>query len=133
MAQVLDALVREAEKRSALLPAFAPRPSEGRRERFLAAFSDASRMHVIAEFKAQSPSLGVINVGVSPEERLERQQRSIAARARRARAKGRNWVQCMQYEAIRETFDMADLVTEMTLVKHPFREQGIKAQAGIEF
>ncbi|MFS0848774.1 cob(I)yrinic acid a,c-diamide adenosyltransferase [Novosphingobium panipatense] len=29
--------------------------------------------------------------------------------------------------------DMADLVTEMTLVKHPFREQGIKAQAGIEF
>lgn len=29
--------------------------------------------------------------------------------------------------------DHADLVTEMTLVKHPFREQGIKAQAGIEF
>ena len=29
--------------------------------------------------------------------------------------------------------DMADLVTEMTLVKHPFREQGIKAQPGIEF
>ena len=29
--------------------------------------------------------------------------------------------------------DMADLVTEMTLVKHPFREQGVKAQAGIEF
>jgi cob(I)alamin adenosyltransferase len=27
----------------------------------------------------------------------------------------------------------ADLVTEMTLVKHPFREQGIKAQAGIEY
>ncbi len=27
----------------------------------------------------------------------------------------------------------ADLVTEMTLIKHPFREQGIKAQAGIEF
>ncbi len=27
----------------------------------------------------------------------------------------------------------ADLVTEMTLVKHPFREQNIKAQAGIEF
>jgi cob(I)alamin adenosyltransferase len=26
----------------------------------------------------------------------------------------------------------ADLVTEMTLVKHPFRE-GVKAQAGIEF
>jgi cob(I)alamin adenosyltransferase len=29
--------------------------------------------------------------------------------------------------------DRADLVTEMTLVKHPFREQGVKAQAGIEF
>ncbi|MGA7936377.1 MAG: cob(I)yrinic acid a,c-diamide adenosyltransferase [Kovacikia sp.] len=29
--------------------------------------------------------------------------------------------------------DRADLVTEMTLVKHPFKEQGIKAQAGIEF
>jgi len=29
--------------------------------------------------------------------------------------------------------DYADLVTEMKLVKHPFREQGVKAQAGIEF
>ena len=29
--------------------------------------------------------------------------------------------------------DRADLVTEMTLIKHPFKEQGIKAQAGIEF
>lgn len=28
---------------------------------------------------------------------------------------------------------IADLVTEMSLIKHPFREQGIKAQAGIEF
>lgn len=27
----------------------------------------------------------------------------------------------------------ADLVTEMKLVKHPYREQGIKAQPGIEF
>ncbi len=27
----------------------------------------------------------------------------------------------------------ADLVTEMTLVKHPLRDQGIKAQPGIEF
>ncbi|HEY9645757.1 MAG TPA: cob(I)yrinic acid a,c-diamide adenosyltransferase [Chroococcidiopsis sp.] len=27
----------------------------------------------------------------------------------------------------------ADLVTEMTLIKHPFKEQGVKAQAGIEF
>lgn len=68
MAQVLEALVREAARRSAELPPFAPRPSEGRRARFLAAFADPTRMHVIAEFKAQSPSLGVINVGVSPEE-----------------------------------------------------------------
>ena len=29
--------------------------------------------------------------------------------------------------------DAADLVTEMTLSKHPFREQGVKAQAGIEY
>ncbi|HEY9889763.1 MAG TPA: cob(I)yrinic acid a,c-diamide adenosyltransferase [Candidatus Obscuribacterales bacterium] len=29
--------------------------------------------------------------------------------------------------------DQADLVTEMKLVKHPFREQGVKAQPGIEF
>ncbi len=29
--------------------------------------------------------------------------------------------------------DAADLVTEMKLIKHPFREQGIKAQEGIEF
>jgi cob(I)alamin adenosyltransferase len=29
--------------------------------------------------------------------------------------------------------DQADLVTEMTLVKHPFREQGVKAQPGIEY
>ena len=29
--------------------------------------------------------------------------------------------------------DHADLVTEMTLVHHPFREQGVKAQPGIEF
>ena len=29
--------------------------------------------------------------------------------------------------------DAADLVTEMTLVKHPFREQGVKAQPGIEY
>ena len=31
-----------------------------------------------------------------------------------------------------ELIDLADLVTEMTLVKHPFRA-GIKAQAGVEF
>ncbi len=35
--------------------------------------------------------------------------------------------------APQELIDKADLVTEMTLVKHPFKEQGIKAQAGIEF
>ena len=29
--------------------------------------------------------------------------------------------------------ERADLVTEMSLVKHPFREQGVKAQLGIEF
>jgi cob(I)alamin adenosyltransferase len=29
--------------------------------------------------------------------------------------------------------DYADLVTEMREVKHPYREQGIKAQKGIEF
>jgi len=32
-----------------------------------------------------------------------------------------------------ELIEIADLVTEMTLVKHPFREQGVKAQPGIEF
>lgn len=29
--------------------------------------------------------------------------------------------------------EQADLVTEMSLVKHPFREQGVKAQPGIEY
>jgi len=29
--------------------------------------------------------------------------------------------------------EVADLVTEMTMVKHPFRSQGVKAQAGIEY
>jgi cob(I)alamin adenosyltransferase len=32
-----------------------------------------------------------------------------------------------------ELIEAADLVTEMTLIKHPFREQNVKAQAGIEF
>jgi cob(I)alamin adenosyltransferase len=32
-----------------------------------------------------------------------------------------------------ELIDAADLVTEMTQVKHPFREQNVKAQKGIEF
>ncbi len=35
--------------------------------------------------------------------------------------------------AKQELIDAADLVTEMTQVKHPFREQGVKAQLGIEF
>lgn len=32
-----------------------------------------------------------------------------------------------------DLLEQADLVTEMTLVKHPFREQGVKAQPGIEY
>ena len=35
--------------------------------------------------------------------------------------------------APQELIEYADLVTEMSLVKHPFREQGIKAQPGIEY
>ena len=35
--------------------------------------------------------------------------------------------------ALPALIERADLVTEMALVKHPFREQGVKAQAGIEF
>ena len=35
--------------------------------------------------------------------------------------------------APQELIDAADLVTEMAQVKHPFREQNVKAQAGIEF
>lgn len=35
--------------------------------------------------------------------------------------------------AMPELIKVADLVTEMKLIKHPFREQGIKAQPGIEF
>jgi cob(I)alamin adenosyltransferase len=31
-----------------------------------------------------------------------------------------------------ELFEIADLVTEMELIKHPFRS-GIKGQAGVEF
>lgn len=32
-----------------------------------------------------------------------------------------------------ELIEYADLVTEMKLIKHPFRDQGVRAQAGIEF
>jgi cob(I)alamin adenosyltransferase len=35
--------------------------------------------------------------------------------------------------APQELIETADLVTEMTLIKHPFKEQGVKAQPGIEF
>ena len=35
--------------------------------------------------------------------------------------------------APQELIDCADLVTEMKLIKHPFAEQGIRAQKGIEF
>jgi cob(I)alamin adenosyltransferase len=36
-------------------------------------------------------------------------------------------------EAPQELVDYADLVTEMKEIKHPYEEQGIPAQAGIEF
>ncbi|MCB4379956.1 cob(I)yrinic acid a,c-diamide adenosyltransferase, partial [Synechococcus sp. MU1644] len=29
--------------------------------------------------------------------------------------------------------DLADLVSEMKEIKHPFRSQGVKAQPGVEF
>ena len=32
-----------------------------------------------------------------------------------------------------ELISIADLVTEMTLVKHPFRDQNVRAQKGVEF
>jgi cob(I)alamin adenosyltransferase len=35
--------------------------------------------------------------------------------------------------ALPELIDRADLVTEMKLIKHPFRDQAVKAQPGIEF
>ena len=35
--------------------------------------------------------------------------------------------------ASKKIVDFADLVTEMTLFKHPFKEQGIKAQKCVEF
>ncbi len=36
-------------------------------------------------------------------------------------------------EAKKELIENADLVTEMNLLRHPFKEQGIKAQRGIEY
>ena len=35
--------------------------------------------------------------------------------------------------ALAELVDAADLVTEMRQIKHPFHDQGLKAQRGIEF
>ena len=35
--------------------------------------------------------------------------------------------------APQELIDQSDLATEMKLIHHPFKEQGVKAQAGIEF
>tara|TARA_B100000686_G_scaffold342703_2_gene422334 strand:+ start:515 stop:1141 length:627 start_codon:yes stop_codon:yes gene_type:complete len=35
--------------------------------------------------------------------------------------------------AKQELIDVSDLVTEMTQIKHPFREQNVRAQKGIEF
>ena len=35
--------------------------------------------------------------------------------------------------ASKKLIDSADLVTEMKLIHHPFREQGVKAQRGIEY
>ena len=36
-------------------------------------------------------------------------------------------------DAPQELIDFADLVTEMKLIKHPYEDQNIKAQPGIEF
>jgi len=36
-------------------------------------------------------------------------------------------------DAPQALIDYADLVTEMREIKHPFREQGVKAQRGVEF
>ncbi len=47
--------------------------------------------------------------------------------------KRKNHVIVTGRNAKQELIDIADLVTEMKLIKHPFREQGIKAQEGIEF
>ena len=42
-------------------------------------------------------------------------------------------VVCTGRNASKELIEMADLVTEMKMIKHPFGEQGIPAQKGIEF
>ena len=50
---------------------------------------------------------------------------ALAERANHVIVTGRN--------APQPLIDSADLVTEMKLIKHPFREQGVMAQEGIEF
>jgi len=50
---------------------------------------------------------------------------ALAARQSHIIVTGRNAPQAL--------IECADLVTEMKLIKHPFREQGVKAQEGIEF
>lgn len=47
--------------------------------------------------------------------------------------KRKNHVMVTGRNAPQSLIDIADLVTEMKMVKHPFREQGVKAQEGIEF
>jgi len=42
-------------------------------------------------------------------------------------------VVCTGRDASEKLIEMADLVTEMKMIKHPFEEQGIPAQKGIEF
>ena len=42
-------------------------------------------------------------------------------------------VVCTGRSASDRLIEMADLVTEMRMIKHPFEEQGIPAQKGIEF
>ena len=42
-------------------------------------------------------------------------------------------VVCTGRDASEKLIEIADLVTEMKMIKHPFEEQGIPAQKGIEF
>ena len=42
-------------------------------------------------------------------------------------------VVCTGRNAQEKLIEMADLVTEMKLIKHPYDDQGIPAQKGIEF
>ena len=42
-------------------------------------------------------------------------------------------VVCTGRNAQEKLIELADLVTEMKLIKHPYDEQGIPAQKGIEF